>query len=576
MTDRTRYCRIILTCLCLVLPALDAEARDTEVLYPSKEFSKLDTFEAVALQDADKLFGKKDYRGAFAAYKSYTVDFARGRALPYVLLRMGRCLHRLGKRNTAIRAYQDVVDYFPNDVRYAAAALYYIGQCHRQNGNEDKALAVWAKMVKDKDYVQEPRSGTALVVLSTAMQKRGDYEEATRFRWRAAIAFAKSNPEAARQARDQVVYHYVVRSPNREQLLAFCKEVGGFGWRHRIDKPNDSPTFWRHVLDVALSAKLSDEKRIDVCRYWDGQMGDRFADDDALRASWFYLRLAHDKDRAAWVERMYKQFELKPVTIDRVKGWLGHFGRVPDQREAFFEKYGLPLVDDLADDKKVALMKTLRHPFRMHAQAAKVMRKVRTSDMDDKALRDFAFLAADYEGEDAFLRTVAKMKDKLAAARTRFDFYFRRSHRNGDYQKKALAEIAVLSKSPDHAQAVIWPHAQLMHWQRNYEEAIKLYRSANRQPHSTWAIIDCRVALKQYDKAIKLTQELESIGGGIASQACLRAADIYRVSGEKKKEVQQLQLVLRRYPRSSESSTAHQRLENYGVKIIGGEAKAGE
>lgn len=545
-----------------------------EVLYSSKEFAKLDTFEAVAVQDADKLFGKKDYPGAYAAYKAYTIEFAQGRALPYVLLRMGRCLHLADKRNTAIKAYQDVVDYFPNDVKYAAAALYYIGQCHQQNGNEDKALATWAKLVKDKDYVQEPRSGTALVALSTAMAKRGDHAEATRYRWRAAVAFAKTNPDASREARDQVIFHYVIRAPNQKKLLAFCNEVGGFGWRQAIDKPEDSPTYWAHVLNTVLRTKMEDAKRIDVCRYWDGQMGDRFKDHDRLRVDWFSVRLAHDKDFAAWSARMEEQFKLQPVTIDRVKSWLGYYGRYPKARSAFFEKFGKPLVDGLSNDQKLSLMRHLRHPHRMHDEAMSVMRKVRTNDMDDEALRSFAFDVADYEGEEAFLRTVNKMKDKTYAARTRFDYYYGRSRHNGENQKKALAEIPVLRKSTDDAQDIVWKHATLMHWQGEFEEAIKLYRKANRQPHSTWAIIDCRVALKDFAKAIELTRELESIGGDIAPAACLKAADIYRAGGNKAKEVQQLQLVLRRYPKSGQSSSAHQRLENYGVKVIGGEAEA--
>jgi tetratricopeptide (TPR) repeat protein len=141
-------------------------------------------------------------------------------------------------------------------------------------------------------------------------------------------------------------------------------------------------------------------------------------------------------------------------------------------------------------------------------------------------------------------------------------------------QKKALAELPTLRKSPEHAQQLVWPNATLLQWQGQYEEAIKLYQLANQQPKSTWAVIDCRVALKQIDQAIKLTRELEALGGSVAATACLKAADIYRSSGDKKKEVQQLQLVLRRYPKSGQSSQAHDRLESYGVKIIGGEAEA--
>ena len=84
------------------------------------------------------------------------------------------------------------------------------------------------------------------------------------------------------------------------------------------------------------------------------------------------------------------------------------------------------------------------------------------------------------------------------------------------------------------------------------------------------------MALKRYGEAIKNVQGLESVGGAVAAQACFRVADVYRASGDKGKEVDQLRLVLRRYPKSGESSAAHQRLESYGVKVIGGEAKAEE
>ena len=46
-----------------------------EIRYPGENFAKLDTFESLNLEDADKLFNKKDYKGAFAAYKAYSFEF---------------------------------------------------------------------------------------------------------------------------------------------------------------------------------------------------------------------------------------------------------------------------------------------------------------------------------------------------------------------------------------------------------------------------------------------------------------------------------------------------------------------
>ena len=82
--------------------------------------------------------------------------------------------------------------------------------------------------------------------------------------------------------------------------------------------------------------------------------------------------------------------------------------------------------------------------------------------------------------------------------------------------------------------------------------------------------------MKQYANAIKTFRDLEALGVGVASRAGLKAADIYKIAGDKGKEVAQLRSVLKRYPKSGESSTAHNRLESYGVALIGGEAQAEE
>jgi len=558
----------------LLIAVVPAHVSAKEVRYPNEEFAKLDTFESIAVEDADKLFNNKDYPGAYAAYKAYSIEFAQGKALPYVLLRMGRCLHLAGKRNTAIKAYQDVVDYFPNDVRYAAAAMYYIGQCHEQNGNEDKALAAWAKMVKDKAYVAQANSGTALIKLAEAMQQRGDYNEAAEYQWRTAVAFRESNHIAAAEARKSVEYHYIIRSPNQQKLLAFCKEVGGFGWRDNIDQPQDSALYWEHLFNRVLGTRLEEEKRVEVARYWDEQMGDRFVENDDLRVKWFNARLAHDKDLKAWTKRMDKQFKVQPVSLDRAMHWLGYY-RSSEMRSAFYAKYAQPLTSGTDTKQKLSLIDQLRR-LGMHDEAAQVVTNVHTNGMDDQTLRRYGAYVNAYQGEEAYLRVIDKIQDKTFASRTRFDYHYGRSSNSSEHQDRALAEVVVLSKSPEHAQAIVWPHAVLMQRKGEYEEAIKLYQAANREPQSTWAIIGCRIAMKDYDKAIDLCNELQSLGGSTAAQACLKAADIYRTAGDKGKEVTQLQLVLRRYPGTGQSSEAHQRLENYGVKIIGGESEAKE
>jgi len=548
-----------------------------ELAYPGPDFAKLDTFEGVNLGDADKLFAGGDFKGAYAAYKAYSFEFPKSKATAYVLLRMGRCLQKLEKRHAAITSYQDVVDYFPNDVPFAAAALFHIGECHGLNGEVEKQSAVWARMVKDDAYVSQPNSGTALAFLAGEMTKLGKFEEAVAYAWRTAVAFRTSNQGAAAAARNAVLAHYATRSPNHDKLKEFYIAAGGFEGRgNDTDKPEDDARYWSNALNDVLRMTGDVAQKESACAYWTGKMGDRFVENDDLRMQWSDALLVQNKDRAAWAARMEKQYQAKPATLERLKQWLEYFRhrQDPAARTAFFTKHGQPLVAGLDPAAKIALIGQMIH-HGMVAEAQWVMRTISPDNLSDQDLVGFAGVAAALnESEETVLRIFARMKDKLAATKARFDYYNSRSHRNPPFMEKALAEIPALKQSPAHAgQALVWAEATLLQGLGRFDEAIKAYRAANKQPDSTWAVADCLVALKQYDQAVTTVREIESVGGAVAAAACLKAADIYRASGDKGREVTQLRTVLKRYPKSGESSQAHNRLESYGAALVGGESE---
>lgn len=574
---RARLRALLASLLATLVPAGPLAAQPQagqEITYPSEAFSKLDTFEGLNLEDADKLYNKKDYKGAFAAYKAYSFEFAKSRALPYVLLRMGRCLHQLEKRNAAIKAYQDVVDYFPDDVRYAAAALFYIGQCHGQNGDETKQVAVWARMVKDDDYVAQPNSGTALTFLGKEMAELGKFEEAAEYQWRTAVNFLQSNPNAAKAAREAVIAHYARRSPNHDKLKEFYVAASGFDGRgQNIENPEEDSRYWTTALNTAVDGRADAEVRKKACAYWGAKIGDKFQDNDALRKLWADVLMVAEEDQESWVARLEKQYKSKPKTIDRVLQFCDYL-RAKELRAAFFKREGASLISSLKTEEKVKVMNRLRHPLGMHEEAQSVMRLVDLGGMTDEQLRNMGFFAANYETEEGVMRYFARMKDKLAATKARFDYYKQRSHRNKPNAEKALAEIPELQKSPDYAgSGLMWSKGELLREIGEHGEAIKAFRAANREPDTTWAVTDCMIAMKQYPQAIKTVRDLESVSGQ-APRAALKVADIHRISGDKAREVDQLRIVLKRYPKSGESSEAHRRLESYGVALVGGEAEA--
>jgi tetratricopeptide (TPR) repeat protein len=432
-------------------------------------------------------------------------------------------------------------------------------------------------MVKDDDYVSQPNSGTALTYLGNAMEKLGKFDEATEYHWRTAVAFLKTNDRAAEAARRAVIAHYALRSPNHDKLKEFYTAASGFDGRgKKVDKPEDDTRYWQTVFNTILHKRTKDdaEKRKQACAYWAAKMGDRFIEDDNLRKEWIDAQLVSEKDAEAWKARLDKQFATKKADIKRVLQWCSYYKVDAKMRSEFFAEKSKPFLAGMKNDEKMSLMSKLRNPHNMHDEAQTVMRSVRTDGMTDEELVNYAHFVAYYESEETVLRYLARLKDKAMAGKARFDYYNARSHRNAPNMEKALAEIPALMKSPKYAGGLALRKAQLLHTLGRHDEAIKAYQAANAQPTSTWGVADCLIALKQYGKAVKTVQELESVGGNTAAQAGLKIADIYRISGDKGKEVTQLRLVLTRYPKSGQSSEAHNRLENYGVALTGGEAEA--
>ena len=570
-------CLVVFSVSLAFISSLSAQHQaGQEILYPSAAFAKLDTFEGVNLEDADKLFKTGDLQGAYAAYKAYSFEFPKSPAMPYVLLRLGRCLQKLDKRNAAIKAYQDVVDYYPDDVAYAAAALYHIGECHGQNGEGEKQTAVWARMVKDDGYVTQPNSGTALIHLGSAMQKLGKHDEAAEYQWRTAVAFLKTNPNAAAAARLAVLSHYAGRNPNHDKLKEFFTAASGFdGAGRNTENPEENPAYWSTILQTALAINDDALAREKACAYWTTKLGERFTDHDELRRLWCDATFVHEKNPASWQARMEKQFSLKPATMDRVLQWCGYYRSNPKLRSEFFAKQTQSMLAAMKPNELMDLISKLqgRH-LEMSEEAQTVVRSLRTDSLSDAEIQRFVTLAASHQTEEEILRHIARIKDPMLATKTRFDYYLSKSHRNPPYMEKALLEIPELSKSPQYADGLTWTKATLLQNLGRHEEAIEAFRTANKQPDSTWEIANSLVALKQYPQAIKTVSELESVGGGVASAASLKIADIHKISGDKANEVSQLRTVLRRYPKTKESAAAHDRLESYGVALVGGEAEA--
>ena len=110
-----------------------------------------------------------------------------------------------------------------------------------------------------------------------------------------------------------------------------------------------------------------------------------------------------------------------------------------------------------------------------------------------------------------------------------------------------------------------------LHERRNeLDDAIKAYRVTNREPDSLFRIADCMRRQKKSTEAIAQLKEIEGFFAPQAPEAALRIAWIYRDNKEEKQFIAALRGILKKYPRSGQSNTAHLELERRGVKMGGG------
>jgi len=543
-----------------------------EIHYPDADFGKLDTFEAHSLSKADKAYNAKNYKQAHALYQSFTLEFGKSKATPFALLRIGRCRHKLGKRHKAVAEYQEVLDYFPNRVNYAAAALYYQGLCFWQNGEEAKAMAKWAKMAKDAEYAKHQLAAPALNQLAAGLVKQDQADKAAGYYEKVAVNFRRTNYRAALHAMEQAIHYHVRTNPSEAGLLDFYRRVQTFHhWRARkvTDDPVKSRDYWSSVRSyIRRYGKFTNTEgplRETYYRYWADQMEGKFPEWDDFRIDLADFRLAHEKDTAKWFLRMDKQFAAyqKPGDNGRAVKWIGRYARHKSKVKEYYAKLTFP---KMANGQIVTLMQYMFDRVKDEDLGRNVFGRLRLKEMKDSERASLAkYLWT--KDEDLVKRVCASMVDR-DLGRMSLLRYFR--HKEDAKQGVPLAEA--LSSSAQFAAEALWIKAELLQKSGQYKKAIAAYQACDNPPDNIWRIAECYASLKQLKPAVRELRQVESFfRQRYGSQAAYRIAHLYRRFKLKKQHVAELRAILQKYPKSRESSAAHVELENMGYAPGGGE-----
>ncbi len=548
-----------------------------EVTISGDDFKRLDAFEAQQMQAADKAFADRNYRQAAAAYEAFVQQFAKSYAAPYALLKKGRSTQLDGKRFEAIRIYEELLDYFPDDIAYAAPALYYIGECHWQNGDVKEAMKAWAEMADDVDYSKNYLAAPALNALAKNLNDQGKPGEAAKYWWKVAENFRHSSRDPAREAMNMVIGHYIRTEPNEQKLAEFYKAAGTFEWDPRDPETVDPNTYWVRIREnIDKYGQFNDAQRDLKERYyayWAKTFAAATAKDPERLGPWddfqysraCYQRAA-DGDDAKWVKSIDDQFTKydKADAYDRIVNFLEYYAR--DHKRAKFDEYYKKInFEKMSPAAIERLVRVIYDNSVGEDMGRNTFAHLPLSKMDDNSKHHFGRWM--WQKDEKPLVDLYESFENLEWGKMELLRYY---EWRKDLDKGCKLAEAIAAGFPNAAKEALYMKGSIQQHHGQCEEAIKSYRRSEHHPHDIYRMAECYQRLGKPDTAIGQYRELENFFPDQAPEAALRIAWVHRDAGDQKQFIAALRAVLKKYPKSGQSSTAHQELEKLGVKIGGG------
>jgi TolA-binding protein len=556
-----------LAAACLLLPAF---GQDADLAESDRE--QMDPFEKHSLAKADKVFNEKQFRAAAAQYDSFLIEFPQSRVRAYVVFRKARATDLDNKRFEAIRKYKEVLDYFP-DSSHAAAALYFIGECHMDTGDPDNAVKAWSEMTQDKDYRKHPLAATALNKLAENAWKTKSFETGLACYEQVVADFRTANPNAAEQAMNKVIEYRMLTEPDEPRLRAFYVKAEGFNAAPQTikDDPATLPAYWafiryriRHQYGPSLQA---DAPRQKFHRYWSDAMEGKCPDNDDFQIDYIDFRFIEENDLTRRAKRLDAQFEKyqKPGDYARIVRWLGLYKGNKAKLNEYYSKLDLAKMSQPGVEQLVFALLNQQE----YAMALNAFDKLLFQNMTDAARENFSRRLWEYVragfSVTAMERIANSFTDKDYGAMTLLRYYA--------WIQNAKDGIPIgerLKSNPKFSTEALTIMGTLYVASRQYEKAISCYQQAENPPDTSFKIADCYNRLGKLDAAVSTLREVENFFAKVAPPAAMTIAGYYNQAGLTNKYIAELRAVMKKYRGSSESSTAHEELEKKGFKTGGG------
>ena len=513
---------------------------------PQKKFIKLNVFERAQYKKAYALVVKRNYKAAIDEFEKFKQQYPDNSQMAYVVFMKAYCLHQAKQRNKAVKVYNEVLDYFGDDILYAGASLYYMAQAHFDNGDIKSGLKAFKEMAEDEDYQKHALAAGAFRYLAENRLKNKKVSEAVKYLKLIVVNFVKENPREALIALNELCDYYILMK-QISNYESFVKEHIKQEKEYHIvltvtERMKNVLRFNDTSKWIRYTKFTTKEKGELLKRYLTYYRGKKAAFKD--REWTYHSRLLDFLSQYGAAEAVLalKNAEVYIKTIKEEK-----------KRDSYYSSFIETLVRYRLEGRfnlAVNLASKIKDP---------VLKQGRYSRIIDYMIRDGK--------SEAALVLLGRLSDKTLALWKKVSIY--NSQKKYDNSITTMDQIA--KDDPKQELAVKQRKAGLYHGRmKKYAEAIKLYREVGKPPSSLWSIADCYHKMGNIKMAVGTLTEVENAFPDNAPEAALRKTRIYHGAKNKKMTISTARRILKMYPKSSASSQAHQILEDYGISTGGG------
>jgi TolA-binding protein len=521
--------------------AAQASAQSMDEL-PLDRWKKLRETERYQLQIAEKYYRDKDWKVAVSEYEKYLSLYEKSDAAAYAQLKWSLSQVQLKKHNTAIKeGFQSVLDYWPES-NEAQAAGYYLGTTYRAMGQTVKAKAAYKNVT-----TTFPGTPSAVYAMSELAEMAAvEKDNTTRMQLLRKIVFDTPRNAAINNACVQAARQLAVIDVESGAIDEAVKALATTCAPAAL--PNQVHYYSRDVIarlgssaDTKLKAQKSADGLVAYLRTAMPTAGASAPDADKqayVAIGYAIADIYALSQQDTKVVETYSQLEKAIGASDDLLGRLAAFLKSRSKYEdarATYRRYK----DRFEGLGQVA------YSYREQGQfdpAVEVYKQL-VGQNADQANRWRSEMAMTYRSARKYAEAVAVYAELIAADTMN--------------QNKWRWELATTHRDAGQ-----------------YKDAIAHYRQCDNFPENFRQMAACHRALKEYNEAVLLYNQIVGADANAAPWALLQIGYTREEAGQKEPAIQTFQQVCKRYPKDSHASVAHAHLQSkYKISITLGGAK---